>query len=66
MPFDDEFHDDRDYEDEPPRKRYRCGGFGAYEGPCGSPDCDSCYPGNTEEEPDENEPNGEVIEDKEL
>jgi hypothetical protein len=26
-----------------------CGGWGSYDGPCGSPDCRSCYPGSAQE-----------------
>lgn len=33
--------------DEPPRtrrRRYSCGGFASYNGPCGAEDCESCHP----------------------
>lgn len=26
-------------------RRYRCGGWSSWSGPCGATDCESCYPG---------------------
>lgn len=38
-------YDDRDEaEYAPRRRRYSCGGFASYNGPCGATDCRSCYP----------------------
>ena len=42
------YHGDWDDDHTPyPRrkpKRRGCGGWGAYEGPCGAPDCPACHP----------------------
>jgi hypothetical protein len=33
--------------------RTRCGGFSAFEGPCGCPECADCYPEEPEDEPED-------------
>lgn len=51
-----EDYEDWDEEPEPRHtRRYNCGGFASYYGPCGATDCESCYPGGSDEDEDREE-----------
>jgi len=46
---DDEYEYQKAYYREQKVKTTNCGGWGSYEGPCGSLDCINCYPGSAED-----------------
>jgi len=58
--------DERDYDEAPRKKRYRCGGWASYYGPCGAYDCEDCYPGGSDEPEDAPEDVSEEEEEEEM
>jgi len=59
-PYYDDDPIDSDYDDARAEYRTRrtprgCGGWAAYDGPCGALDCPSCYPGSWDSHDDEEE-----------
>ena len=51
--YDHSGDDGRDHEhdlEDRPARRFRCGGPASYHGSCGGTDCESCYPGGSDED----------------